>query len=420
MRRNVFHRIRLCLGLVGLMVLSLLPGGISMSQDIVPLDPGTSALGTIPADGSLVTFFFDGNLGDLVTARAVGITSGMDPNLALFGSAQQQLTLNDNEPFLPLSTAAQIVYRLQETGPYYILVGGTPGQFLLTLDVRPAATVTLLQLDTPATITLPLVETETTQTFIFNTDPFFATTLLLDATPINLDAYVELRNGTGEVVSTLRGNLNNACISVGLGDQLLELTVIALPDVTGTVTLTLSNASCVLGANQPLPTPQFTPVVVENVCAASSSRNVNIRSGPGTNYAVLALLPAGQPIQVTGQAQNGQWFVVQNESIQGWVAASVVGVTGPCAQLPIVAAPPLPVASPTPGFPVFVVVPSVITATLGPTFTPGIVVITATPVVQPPTSTVAPPPTLTATPIPPTPVPPTVTPMPPATTTPSA
>ena len=67
-----------------------------------------------------------------------------------------------------------------------------------------------------------------------------------------------------------------------------------------------------------------TRIVVEGVCAASSNRNVNIRSGPGTNYARLALLQAGNPIQVTGQSQDGQWFVVQNEFVQGWVAARVV------------------------------------------------------------------------------------------------
>jgi uncharacterized protein YraI len=205
-----------------------------------------------------------------------------------------------------------------------------------------------------------------------------------------------VRDGTGQIISTLRGNLDSACISVGPGDQLLELTIVALPNITGTITLTLSNAPCDLGEAPveipPTPTPAFTPVEVEGICAASSSRNVNIRSGPGTNYARLALLLAGQPIQVTGQSQDSQWFVVQNDFIQGWVSGRVVGVTGPCAQLPVVPAPPLPPASPTPGFPVILVQPPIlITTTPGPTWTPAVSVITATPMPQPPTSTPVPP-----------------------------
>ena len=179
------------------------------------------------------------------------------------------------------------------------------------------------------------------------------------------------------------------------------MTVVALPEVIGTITVTVSNASCVLGpvpAEPPIfPTAEFTPAVVEGVCTASSPRNVNIRSGPGTNYARLALLQAREPIQVTGQSENGQWFVVQNQFIQGWMAASVITVTGPCTQLPVVAAPPLPAASATPGFPVIVVQPPVvITATPATLGTLPPVVVTSTPAAPVPTT--APPATATLAP----------------------
>ena len=403
------HRLWLLL----LLVVCAFPFSTTSAQEIIPIGYGTAVVNTIPAAGSSVSFAFNGTIGDLVTIRAIGISPGADPTLALVGPAQQVLAINDNVFSNPLSTTAQIVFRLQETGPHYIVVGGTPGDFLLTLDSRPPTPLVLLQTGVPLEITLPVIEPA--QTFVFNTDPFFATTLLIDATPFSLDAYVELRDGTGQIISTLRSNLDSACISVGPGDQLLELTIVALPNVTGTISLTLSNAPCELGEVPveipPSPTPEFTPVVVEGVCAASSPRNVNIRSGPGTNYARLALLPAGQPIQVAGQSQDGQWFVVQNEFVQGWVAARVVGVTGPCAQLPVVPAPPLPPASPTPGFPVILVQPILITTTPGPTFTPAVSIITATPVPQAPTGTLPPPPP-TLTPIPPTAVPPTLTPTP--------
>jgi len=379
------------------------PFATTNAQEIIPIQYGTAVANKITAPDTSVMYTFNGTIGDLVTIRAIGISPGADPTLSLVGPPQQVLAVNDNVLSIPPSTSAQIIFRLQASGPHFIVVGGTPGDFLLTLESRPAAPLVILQPDTPATITFPV--TEPAQSFVFNTDPVFATSLLIDATPFTLDAYVEVRDETGQLISTLRSNLDNACISVGPGDQLLELTVTALPQVTGTITLTVSNAPCILGPapveGVAFPTPEFTPVVVQGVCAASSNRNVNIRSGPGTNYPRLALLQAGNAIQVTGQSQNGQWFVVQNEFIQGWLAASVVGVTGPCAQLPVVAAPPLPAVTATPGFPVIVVQPVVVTATPGP-----VLVVTATP----PLGTIPPaPPTFTPIPVQPTAVPPTVT-----------
>ncbi len=405
--------------LLFLLLLCVFPLSRISAQDIIPIEYGGAAVNTIPADDGAVIYTFNGSIGDLVTIRAVGISPGADPRLSLAGPNQQLLATNDNVFTLPVSTAAQIVFRIQDTGSHFIVIGGTPGDFLLTLDSRPAAQLAVLELETPLAISFPVANPS--QAYVFNTDPVFATSLLIDASPFSLDAYIELRDGTGEVISILRSNLDSTCISVGAGDQLLELTIVASPEVTGTINLTLSNASCVLGAAPvempPLPTPQFTPAVVDGICVASSPRNVNIRTGPGTNYARLALMQARQTIQVVGQSENGQWFVVQNEFLQGWVSALIVGVTGPCAQLPVVAAPPLPAASPTPGFPYIVVQPPiVITATSNVTIVPGVVV-TATPV--PPLGTIPPPPAATATLIPPTAVVPTLTPTPTFTITPT-
>ncbi|MEP6985026.1 MAG: SH3 domain-containing protein [Chloroflexota bacterium] len=379
-----------------------------VAQDTLVIQYGSASVNNLPTADSSVIYSFDATIGDLVTIRAVGTSPGSDPRLSLAGPSQNLLATNDNTLSFSATTTAEIVFRIQETGKHFIVVNGTPGDFLLTLDSRPAVPLTVLQFDTPLSINFPLADPS--QAYVFNTDPVYPTTLFIEAVPFSLDAYVELRDGTGEIISTLRSNLNSSCISIGAGDQLLELTIVAAPEVTGTVNLTLTNVPCALGVApaQPPPTftPQFTPSVVEGVCVASSPRNINLRSGPGTNYARLALLPARQTIQVIGQSDNGQWLVVQNDVLQGWVSALVVSVTGPCAQLPVVAAPPVPVASATPGFPVIIVQPVV-------TATPGVIVITATPVVLvTPPITLPPPPAATVTPQPtvpvPTAIPPTV------------
>jgi hypothetical protein len=368
------------------------------AQETLPIQYGAAAVNNLATPDSSVIYVFNATIGDLVTINAVGTSPGSDPKLSLAGPDQHLLAMNDNALVFPPTTSAQIVFRIQETGQHFIMVGGTPGDFLLTLDSRPAVPLTVLQFDTPLSISFPL--SNASQAYVFNTDPVFASTLFLEAVPAGLDAYVELRDGTGEIVSVLRNNLDSSCISIGSGDQLMELTIVAAPEVTGTINVTLTNAPCSLGtapaAPPPTPTPQFTPAVVQGVCVASSPRNVNLRGGPGTNYARLALLQARQTIQVVGQSQDGQWLVVQNDVFQGWVSTFVVSVTGPCANLPVVAAPPLPVASPTLGFPVIIVPPPVVI-----TATPGVIIVPPTAIIQTPPITLPPPPPVTATPPPP-------------------
>jgi hypothetical protein len=395
----VTHRFSTKWILVLILLIGLVPLSSTAAQEVIPIQYGSASVNNLATSDSSVIYVFNATLGDLVTVRATGTTPGADPRLALAGPNQNLLVSNDNMITYPATTTAEIVFRVQETGQHFIIVSGAPGDFLLTLDSRPAVALTQLEFNKPLTVNFPLVDSS--QAYIFNTDPISATTLFIEVLPSSLDAYLELRDGTGEVVTTMRTNLASTCLSLGVGDQLMELSIVASPEVSGTVNLTLSNAPCALGVAPaqppPTPTPQFTPAVVEGVCVASSPHNVNLRSGPGTNYARLALLQARETIQVVGQSDNGQWFVVQNDTLQGWVSAFVVTVTGPCAQLSVVAAPPLPAASPTPGFPVIVVQPpALITAT------PGVVVITATPVLVTPPITLPPPPAATATPLAPT------------------
>ena len=52
---------------------------------------------------------------------------------------------------------------------------------------------------------------------------------------------------------------------------------------------------------------------------------VNIRSGPGTNYPVIATLPPNVTLPIIGQNQAGTWWQIEGPAgEQGWVAASVV------------------------------------------------------------------------------------------------
>jgi hypothetical protein len=365
------------------------------AQTGTPTPTGIAVIGNVSANGAQVAYSLDGNAGDLLIARVFGTSAGMDPTLSLLGPMQEPLASNDNASAFPFTTSSQLIYRLPVTGTYTLVVSGTAGDYVLTVDVTPSVVAIPLVFNTPVAITIPAQSTP--QVYSFNTDPFNATTLLIDAQPFDMDAYVDVSGGDGRTVTLLRGNLDNACVSLSPGDELHEITVSSGPDDTGTVTLTLSNAPCVLGP-EPAPivaaTPIFQPIPIAGVCAASSRNNVNMRSGPGLNYGVILILPRFQPVQVIGVSQDGRWYGVQTQfGVQGWIAASVVSIVGPCTGLPAVQAPQPPAASPTPGIPLITVTPAVtvVTATPGPaTQTPAVTIVTATTAPGQPSATTAP------------------------------
>jgi Tol biopolymer transport system component len=110
-------------------------------------------------------------------------------------------------------------------------------------------------------------------------------------------------------------------------------------------------------------TPSATPAPQQ--CRITSSGNVNIRSGPGTNYPILGILTASDQLIATGQ--NGRWFATQFNGQPAWVAGWVTQQGGSCQNLPFVAAPLTPVPptdTPTPT-PLVVTIPPTTPAPAG-------------------------------------------------------
>lgn len=73
---------------------------------------------------------------------------------------------------------------------------------------------------------------------------------------------------------------------------------------------------------------------------------VNIRTGPGTNYAILGVATQGTQGGIIGVSEDGQWWVARvpfAPNGQGWVAAAYVDATN-AENVPVVPAPPLVVA----------------------------------------------------------------------------
>jgi uncharacterized protein YraI len=55
-----------------------------------------------------------------------------------------------------------------------------------------------------------------------------------------------------------------------------------------------------------------------------SARSVNIRSGPGTNFPVMATLGAGRQIMVEGCIRGWDWCEVRLNGRRGWVFSSLL------------------------------------------------------------------------------------------------
>lgn len=74
------------------------------------------------------------------------------------------------------------------------------------------------------------------------------------------------------------------------------------------------------------------------------TQNLNIRSGPGTNYPVIGTARYGDEGEIVGRNANGDWWAVAAPSLPGgigWVSADFVLATN-AGNVPIIAAPPIP------------------------------------------------------------------------------
>jgi hypothetical protein len=100
----------------------------------------------------------------------------------------------------------------------------------------------------------------------------------------------------------------------------------------------------------PTRTPTLTPPPARPQAVASIT--VNVRSGPGTNFPVIATLPPNVPIAIVGRNDSATWWQIEGpDGSRGWVAASVVQAS-PNVDVPIAQAPALPAQpSPTPAPP---------------------------------------------------------------------
>jgi PKD repeat protein/uncharacterized protein YraI len=92
------------------------------------------------------------------------------------------------------------------------------------------------------------------------------------------------------------------------------------------------------------------PTPAPGVPSVTATANLNIRSGPSTDYPKVGLLQEGQTAEASGVSPDGAWWVIKVPEAangQGWVSGQFV-TTANVENLPVVQPPPLPPATPAP------------------------------------------------------------------------
>jgi SH3-like domain-containing protein len=93
----------------------------------------------------------------------------------------------------------------------------------------------------------------------------------------------------------------------------------------------------------PLATPTPTPTADEKqyVTVVAQPR-ANLRSGPGTNFAIVAKVNTGGSLEVLGQSENNLWYKVAPPAgatgDEAWISADLTRTGGSAANVPVLAA----------------------------------------------------------------------------------
>ena len=338
----------------------LISSGVVLAQGGA-LTYGSNTLGSLTAAAPLAFYTFNGSTDDLVTIQVIGISPGMVPGISLNSPSQQQLANSSSDPFgIGDGQEARLSLRLPQDGIYTILisnVNGSPGDFLLRLAGTPGTAGMDVPPGGPANAN---IAPNVAQIVNVPANPTAAQTLDVSTQTPGFGFRVGVRHPNGQVIALLTGDAQSSATSnlpAGQGNYTLEILSLT-PDVPGAVTVLVLP----VGAQtvpppttdqQPAP-PAATEEVVPaggqqganngaqpGVCMISTNGNVNLRSGPGTNFNIVGTLSAGMSLPVVGV--NNGWFAVDVNGALEWAFGGVVSVSGPCNNLPLVqpgAAPP--------------------------------------------------------------------------------
>jgi len=79
---------------------------------------------------------------------------------------------------------------------------------------------------------------------------------------------------------------------------------------------------------------------IDKPMVSASENNINIRSGPSTDYNVIGTLSAGKSLPIIGRNADSSWWQVTTSNGDGWIAGFVVTVSNVDDSIPVIDVPP--------------------------------------------------------------------------------
>jgi len=103
-------------------------------------------------------------------------------------------------------------------------------------------------------------------------------------------------------------------------------TMTEMPSLTPTLTATSTDTATIIPTSTPEPTEMII-IPQEFLGVVNATETVNVHSGPGIEYQVIATLSPNTVVQVLGQTETGAWlYIVLPGDVRGWVSSELIGI----------------------------------------------------------------------------------------------
>jgi hypothetical protein len=276
---------------------------------------GEGVTGSLTAPGDSAVYSFDGAAGDLVTARAVGLSGDLLPVLALSADTDELIARSDGE---------RLVHRLSQAGRYRLIISGaedTTGAFALRLDGGPSVDLSA-ELVLSATVEFSVNDDLRPRVFIVDASPDAHLPLFVAA-----DGGFALSLSAAEGTSIAQYAVSAAhapgqvAFSLAPGDEGYLLAV--TPVDAGRLYVGLGVQVDRALSRPPAPS-------AEAECMASGVEGGSpVYSGPGADYDVLGILEPDEHLPVIGR-RGGVWYAIDYDGAQGWITTrgTIIGGGG--------------------------------------------------------------------------------------------
>ncbi len=320
-----------------------------------PIQIGQNATGTLTAEAPSAQYALTSSGREAVLIQALAISQGFAPNFRVLNPAGIEILTVSNPDAQAILTGNAA---LNDAGVYTIIVGGengSVGQFVLSLQVGVALSPPIaLVVNQPVTATVGLQSP--VQVYRFDTTSLGAVAVtVLSQTP-NAGALVTLYDESGsKTIASFDAGVTGATYQLPASGKAYRVEVRA--NGSGESAVSVCLGTCVSSTPPPItPASAAASAIPQSantsstICTAASSAGgtANLRSGPGTIYAILGGLPLGQTAQVIAVWTGGGWYEVNFNGQTLWVGGSVVNLSGDCSTLAQVAAPTNAPLAPTP------------------------------------------------------------------------